>query len=176
MSLKNVIFSALATLGRVFAILGFISWFLFLIAGFAIEELNSYKQIETPSTGLFKYFALKTDLVDTGIKTSNGKDLKYVTIDNKNILVVVNSKNNFFNAPRGGVMNVSFHRDKEYEALINSFGLNNIDNKLPNIEFEHILLVQSIKFGTFTWLCFGIGVLGLILIPFRYKGVVAERF
>jgi len=176
MSSKILFFSTLATLGRVFAILGFGFWFLFFAASFAIEKLDSYKQINATSFGLFKYFALNTDLVDLGIKTSDGKDLKYVTIEGKKILVVVNSKDNFFNSPRGGVMNASFHRNKEYEALIQYYGIKIIDNKLRDIEFEQVLLVQSIKFGTFAWLCFAIVLLGLVLIPFRYKGVVATRW
>ena len=176
MSLKIKIISAFATLGRILAVCGFIFGFIFLIARIMIADLNNYRQIAGPPFSFFNAFVLNTDWVDLGIQTTDGKDLKYVSIEGRNVLVVVDSKNHFFNAPRGGTMHVSLYREKEYRALIQRFGLTIVDNRLLDIEFEEALLVQSINFKTLAELCFGIGILGLVLIPLRYKGVVATRF
>jgi len=76
--------------------LGFASWLFFLIAGLAIEKLDSYAQVEKSYFGIYKPFALEADFVDTGIETANGKLLKYATIDGNSILFLVNRKKKFF--------------------------------------------------------------------------------
>jgi len=130
------------SIGGIIIVLGAFGFFYSLIGHTKIEELKTFSQIEayvnTPISVIFYFKESDFCLANESIKSTSGK-LKYITIDNKHIPIVMLDKER----KSDDVFAINLSNKRHHSLYEQLYNIELIKDKFPNIQFETVILVEK---------------------------------